>query len=203
MDDVSNQPSGEPVSVTDTGAGGAAAQVTEPQEPTTPRTPEEIEAEWRHRVSQNDKAHQKEAAALREQVSRFQAAEEQRRRAEEAERQSRMTAEERVQDQIKTLERQLEQERVGRVIDARKLRFPNITAELDEQAIAVMDEGKLAALESKLTGQTAQPPSLIDPNSAARAANGTPVTPREKTSDELKQDLHRLGPEFARELANR
>jgi hypothetical protein len=178
----------------------AAEPVTEP---TTPRTIEEVEAEWRHRTSQRDKAHAEETKVLREQLGRFEAAENARRSAEETQRQANMTADQRMQDQIASLQRQLEDRDKAYTVELRRTRFPNIAAELDDSALAVMDEGKLAALDAKLgSGQAASPPSLIDPNSAARTVNGSPTTtPGEKTTDQLKADLERFAPEFIREIA--
>jgi hypothetical protein len=169
-----------------------------------PRTPEEVEAEWKHRFSQRDKAHAEETKTLRDQLGRLQAAEDERRRAEETKRQENMTDAQRMQDQIASLQRQLEDRDKAYTVEVRKVRFPNIAAELDDSALAVMDEAKLAALDARLNGQTATPPSLIDPNSAARAVNGSSITPPgEKTSDQLKAELERLGPQFAQEITNR
>jgi hypothetical protein len=192
-----------PVAATTDGTTATVATVaTDAAESSKVRTVEETEAEWRHRMSERDRAHNAELAQLRQNLSALQEAEKAKAEEVEAARRAKMSAEELVRDQVATLERQLEEERRGRVLDSRKARFPNIAADLDDASLAVMDEGKLAALEAKLSGRAAPPPSLIDQNSAARNGTGSPANaPSEKTSDQLKQDLVDMAPAFAKEIS--
>lgn len=202
------QPAGDTTPAADAAAVGEQAPAsTEAPAETQPRTVEEVEASWQHRQAQSDKAHAAESKVLRDQLASLQAAEDGRRREAETQRQASMTAEQRVQDQINTLTQQLEEKDRNHVVELRTIRFPNIAAELDAPALAVMDEAKLAALEAKLTGQAGSPPqpsatSLIDPNSVTRQ-NGTPAQPREKTLEELRADLERDSPAFLEELKGR
>jgi hypothetical protein len=200
-DEPNTTPSADPATP-DTGA--AAEPVVNETTSTTPSSVEEVEAQWRNRMSQLDKAHNAEVEALRRTLADREAAEAKRRGELEQVRLAGLSEAERVaaeRDQYKTL---LEQERVGRVIDTRKARYPAAAQNLGDDVLAQMDEGRLAALETRLAGQTVNPPSLIDPNSAVR--NTTPSAPAgdgSRTSDELKADLAKYGPEFAREIANR
>lgn len=189
------QPSGEtPV----TEPAEPAAPVTEPAAQ-APRTVEEVENEYKARISGKDKAHAAETSELRQQLARLQQSDEARRRAEEEARTANMTADQRAQDHIATLTRQLEERDRAHTVELRKIKFPTVAAELDETVLAVTDEAKLASLEAKLTGLTASPPSLIDSNSVARTGNG--ATPKgEPTADELRLQLEKESPAFAAEL---
>jgi len=188
-------PSGEQPATTEPAEGTAVV------EPTTPRTVEEVEREYQARISGKDKAHAEEAKALRDQLARYQATEEQARKAEEVQRQQNMTAEQRMQDQVTSLTRQLEETQRNHTVELRKTRFPNVSAELDDNVLAVADEGKLASLEAKLTAGLGGnvPPSLIDKNSVARTGNGT-TSPQEQTIPELLAQLEREAPAFKAEM---
>lgn len=193
----------EQVPATPTGAAPATATPVAPTEPAgdppTSLSVEELNAQWQHRVSQNDKAHAAEMKALRDQLSAKERAEADARRAGEEARRAGMSEAERVAAERDALRQELEQERAQRVIDTRKAKYPHIAADLDDQAIAVMDEGRLAALDARLSGGTAEPPSLIDPNSAGRPAPSSTKI-EEKTSEQLKADLRAQGDSFAKEL---
>lgn len=165
-----------------------------------PLTAEEVEAQWKHRMSQRDKAHAAETEALRRELNSKLAAEETKRRVEEQARLANMSEAERWQARAKELEGQVEQERTQRVIDTRKARFPGIAAELGDEVLAAMDEGRLAALETRFAAPATSVPSLIDPNSVGRSMT-QPVGPDGKTADQLKADLERMGPEFKRSLS--
>ncbi len=194
------QPSGEQPATTEPTEG---TEVTEPAA-TQPRTMEELAAELaetKARLAGKDRAYAAEAKALRDRLSTYEQVEAKKRSEEEEARRQNMTAEQRMQDQITALTRQLEEKDRNYTVELRKTRFPNVSAELDENVLAVADEGKLASLEAKLTaGLGVEPPSMIDKNSVARTGSG-PISPREKTSEELIADLQREGPAFARELA--
>ena len=188
-------PSGEQPATTEPAEGTAVV------EPTTPRTVEEVEREYQARISGKDKAHAAETQALRERLTAFEKAEEEKRRAEDTARQASMTAEQRMQDQVNALQRQLEEKDRNYTVELRKTRFPNVSAELDDNVLAVADEGKLASLEAKLTAGLGGnvPPSLIDKNSVARTGNGT-TSPQEQTIPELLAQLEREAPAFKAEM---
>lgn len=195
--------SGDPASPA--GDTGTTTEDTTPQ--SAPRTVEEVEAEWKHRFSQRDRAHNEETAALRTRLATLEQADKTRAEQEQQARLSSVNEAERAAAERDEYKRLLDEERAARIMDYRKARFPLSSDAVDEATLASMDEAKLAALEVRLGGNgtapsqpAPDPTSLIDPNSAARTAPTTPRDPSEKTSDELKADLARMGPEFAREL---
>lgn len=162
-------------------------------------TAEQVEALWKNRVSQKDKAHAAETRALRERLDAFEKQAQERERKAQEQRLSQMTDAQRAAAEVEALRKQLEDERSARVIDTRKAKYPSITAELGDEVVAVMDEGRLAALEARFAAPAAPPPpTVFDPNSAPR----TPTSggSKEKTSEELKAELARMAPEFLTSL---
>lgn len=186
------QPSEEPTS-----PSGDEGQ-TPPE--STPLTAEELDTQWRNRMSQRDKAHNEELRVLREQLSGFQTREEQSRRDAEAQRLANMSAAERAVAERDAAREELAQEKAARTADVRRLKYPNVAVEFDDQTLAAMDEAKLASLEAKVGGSPAPVPatSLIDPNSAARTAPAAPVSPKDKTKEELLADLKAATPSWAK-----
>jgi hypothetical protein len=88
------------------------------------RTVEQVEAEYRARQAGKDRENQ----ALRDDLARYQAAEQQRTAQVEAQRTAEL-------GEAETLRRQLAEERAARVIDTRRARFPNAADALDEEFI--------------------------------------------------------------------
>jgi hypothetical protein len=161
---------------------------------TPQRTAEEVEAEWRRRVSGKDAAHAAEAKALRERLAELERAEAERRAKSDTERAANMTETERQRQRADDLERRLEEERQQRVVDTRKAKYPHIAAELDEPVLAAMDEGRLAALDARLSPAGDRPTgNRIDPNSPPRPG-GEPPRPDRKSIADLKADLKREAP---------
>lgn len=111
-----------------------------------------------------------------------------------------MTEAQRFEAERAQFQRELETERQRANVEIRKAKYPAIAADLDDQALAVMDEAKLAGLNARLSasGGSSEPPSLIDPNSAGRPQ--APTAPAERTSDQIKAELAALGPAFAKDL---
>lgn len=201
MADETTQASGQPVTGTEPPATGEAND----QSPTTVTpalTLEELDAQWRNRMSGKDKAHKAESDSLRSQNAALQAQLEKDRSEREAARLAGMSEAERVAAERDALKTQLEEERRARVVDTRKAKYPNIAADFDDEVIAAMDEAKLAALNERLAAapQAGTPPSLIDPNSSARTlpAGQKPVS--EKTREELIADLKEQSPSFVASL---
>jgi hypothetical protein len=157
------------------------------------RTAEEVELEWRNRVSQKDKAHAQELARLQAELTKArETASTATSRGSEQ-----MTDNERLAQEKADLERQLQDERSARVIEVRQAKYPTAVASVGEDAAKAMDDEKLAALETRLATPAAKPPSVMDANQASRTPSEPPA---EKTSDDLKADLERLAPEFVSSL---
>ena len=188
MADETTQPTEETPSTPP--VDGAEGQ--EPEVPASNLSAEDVDAQWRNRMSQRDKAHAAELKALRDrqeasdrQLKALQDADEQRRLAG-------MSEAERVQAQNKQLQDDLAAERLGRVADVRRAKYPNIAGEFDDSVLAAMDDGRLADLNVRLgSAQTATPQSLIDPNSAARSQPAVPNGSQPKTLEELQVEFRR------------
>jgi len=182
-----------------TGGNGEATESQEAPPPTSESTVDEVDREWRNRMSKRDKAHAEETQALRRQIEEANAREERRRRAEEEQRLQSMTEAERVAAERDALQRQLAEEKTLRIVETRSARYPAAAAELGDEVLAAMDEGKLAALNTKLAGQTAtSPPSMIDPNSAARTTVPSGAGSPDKSVADLQRDLEKYAGEWKR-----
>lgn len=186
MADETTQPTGE----TPSGQPDGAESQESSETPATNLSAEEVDAQWRNRMSQRDKAHAAELKALRDQqeasnrqLQTLQADREQQRLAG-------MSEAERVVAQNKQLQDELAAERLGRVADVRKAKYPNIAPDFEDSILASMDEGRLADLNARLaTAQTTAPPSLIDPNSAARTSQASNGEPKAKSLADLQAEF--------------
>lgn len=171
-----------------------ADEVTNPQ-----RTPEEIEAIWKNRIAGKDRAHAAEAATLRQQVeeaNRRAAAAEARKAAED---EANMTDAEQWKRKAEEAERRAEQVERQRVLDVRSAKYAAAAEHLDESALVAMDEAKLAALNARLSDVEAPPPPLVDPNTPRRSSNSSSA-PRERSIEEMEDDLKRHEPAFSERL---
>lgn len=161
------------------------------------QTVEEVEAIWKNRVSQKDRAHDAEVKALR---ARAEAAEARAARKAEADAEGSSEAEvwkTRYEEAQKTAD----QEREARLIEVREAKYPLAAEALEPAILATMDEGKLAALNARLDNEADAPApskgSQIDPNAAPRRSPAPPKPTEAKSVAELESDLKRYGPEFA------
>lgn len=152
----------------------APADATAPAVAPTERTLEQVEAEWKNRLSGKDKAHAAEVAALRAEATKGSVA---------------VTELERLKAEKATSDEALAAERAGRVIDSRKTQFPNAAQTLGDDILAQMPEDRLVALEQGLAGGGNAPTggAGILANTAQRSTAAAPA--REKSTAELKADL--------------
>jgi hypothetical protein len=167
----------------------ADATPPESQEP-VPQSVEEVEAIWRNRVSQKDKAHAAEAAELRRQVELLK---------NPATPVPNETPE---QARIRELEARLAETERQRQIDIRRARFPRATEYLGDVAAAA-DEAKLAGLEALLAGEPEQAPAPAAPrvpNSAPRRGPTPPKTYEEMTKQELLDQLRTISGPYQQHL---
>lgn len=158
-----------------------------------PQTVEEVEAIWKNRVSQKDKAHAAEAKALREQVASYE-----KRLSAKAEADS---ADESETGQWKAkyeeAQKAADQERQARLIEVREAKYPLAAEALEPEILAQMDEGKLAALNARLDSEEAPATGTrIDPNAAPRRSPSPPTSTRDKSVAELEADLKQHGPAY-------
>lgn len=165
---------------------------------TEARTAEQVEAEYKARLSGKDKAHAAEKAALERRVAEAEAKATTRSAAEEAARLSQMTDVERIAAERDALKQELEQTKREAVIETRTARFPAAAESLGGDVIAQMDEEKLSALNERLSGKPAAP--RMDPNTAARTQGAEPE--RTQTSDELLAEMRKHSPAFEEQIRN-
>lgn len=155
-----------------------------------PQSVAEVEAFWRNRFSQRDKAHNAETAALKAQMEALQ-----QRPAAPVEGESPEAA------RVRELEAALAAERTARATEALKSKYPLAAATVGD-AVLAMDEAKLAGLEAALDNGFTPPTGVrptIDPNAAPRrAAMPTPGQKpiNEKSKEELLADLKRMAPAY-------
>ena len=160
--------------------------------PQQPSTPEEVEAEWKYRVSQKDKAHAAETKSLREQIAALSATS----GSAQQQAQGSLSENEALRRQLAENQKALQQMDAQHRVEVRAIRFPASADVLDANALAAMDEAKLAGLEARLSAPA--PRGLpIDPSTPARVQSGAPKPIEEKTSAELREDLRRMAPQIA------
>jgi hypothetical protein len=165
-----------------------------PVESSGGQTVEEVEAFWRNRFSQRDRAHNAETENLKGQMEAMRAQPVPPPAGESPE-----------QARIRELETNLSREQAARQAEALQRQYP-LSAGVLGEAIANLPPEKIAAMEAAFEagqGQGGQGgPPIIDPNAARRGAPGLPgANPsqkplNEKTKDELLADLRRATPAF-------
>jgi hypothetical protein len=149
--------------------------------PSQPLTAEEVEAQWKHRVSQKDRAHaaaeqalRDENVALQRQLSALTAAPR-----TPANGQSAPAGDDprvaTLQEQLANSQRAIEVERQARVLDTRKAKYPALAQQVGDAGASVFqtaDEATLAklnALADSSSGGTFAPTSPRRPGPAAPA----------------------------------
>ena len=172
------------------------AEAAESQKPAP--TVEQVEAEWKHRVSQKDLAHNAEQKSLRDRIATLEGTTTTAQAVANGSVGEVDGLKKLLADSQKTNTQQQQQHQV----DLRVVKFPAAAEALDPGALAVMDEAKLAGLEARLTAPASGKAVPVDPSSPARDSS-VPRPLSEKTTKELKADLERLSPQFAAEMNNR
>jgi len=162
--------------------------------PPETKTVADLEREFSERMSGRDRAHAEELKALREKFAADLAAAQTAASANDEKARAGMTDIERLTAENATLQAQLAAERTGRVIDTRKAQFPKAAEHLGDDVLATMEADRLTALETSLSTVAGQPgaPTPL-PNTASRVPTDT--APRDMTTDQLKAELERLGPD--------
>jgi hypothetical protein len=129
-----------------------------PESPAAPLTPEEVEAQWKHRVSQKDRAHAAAEQALRDENDAL-------KRRLEASTAPRPQSNgqpsngggndptvEALREQLAEQQRQTEAERQARVIEQRKAKYPALARGVGEAGNSIFstaDEATLARLNAQ------------------------------------------------------
>jgi hypothetical protein len=163
--------------------------------PQEPPTVEQVEAEWKHRVSQKDKAHAAEAAELRRQIAALSVT------SSSAQQQAdgSLTEAETLKKQLAESQQRERALQAQHTAELRAVKYPNAADALDPTALAQMDEAKLAGLEARLSAP-ATPTRPVDPSTPPRqpASGAKPI--EEKTAAELREDLRLMSPQIVAEL---
>jgi hypothetical protein len=174
------------------GLTGDPAQPPDGSAEPTPQTPEEVEAIWRNRFSQRDKAHNAEVQSLREQVDALRSAPPSQPPADGSNPDGGYKA------RWEQTQRELEQERQSRAIDARRAKFSDLAREVppDDPLWAAAREESLARLNANLTGPAPapEPTGLIDRNNPRRDTPAAAKPIEQMSKDELLRELERAAP---------
>ena len=159
--------------------------------PAEPQTPEEVEAIWRNRFSQRDRAHNAEVQSLREQMDALRSSPPSQPPSGGG------NPDDGYKARYEQTARELETERQLRAIEARRGKFPALASEVsaDDPLWASAKDETLSRLNATIT----QPPppvsgGPIDPNNPRRDARPGSKDPMQMTKDELLRELQRLSP---------
>jgi septal ring factor EnvC (AmiA/AmiB activator) len=180
-----------PQSVTDAGT----APSTEAAAPQQTRTPEQVEAEWSAKQAALGRQYAATERALREEIASLKAS--QQSAVETAS--GTQTEAEALRKQLADQEKRLQQREQEYTANLRATKYPLAAETLEPQVLATMDEARLAGLEARLTPH--RPPMGIDSSTPPRTASA-PKSPDEMSVEEMKAELERLAPAFAREIGS-
>jgi len=159
--------------------------------PPAPQTPEEVEAIWRNRFSQRDRAHNAEVDSLRQQMEALQRSVE-----GAAASGNPASGEPSYKARYEQTQRELETERQARQTTERRLRYPALAGEVapdDPLWVASRDE-TLARLNSTFAAPPRPGPTgHVDANNPAREVISQ-KSASDMTKEELLKELARLAP---------
>lgn len=152
------------------------------------RTPEEIEAFWRNRVSNKDKAHAAAERALREEIASLKA------QASQATRSSGQDGENsQVNAQVAALQKELETERQARIVDQRKAKYPALAAQAgSDDLFRISDEATLAKLNALADDNSGGGRTLIAPTNPQKSPPPPPKALKDMSKDDALAVLRRL-----------
>jgi hypothetical protein len=152
-----------------------------------------VDARWRHRVSQKDKAHAAAEQALREENDRLKA------QLASASRPSSggqsgggngATDADYLREQLALKEREVEQERQARAVDARKAKYPALARQVGDSGSSIFgtaDDATLARLNALADDEASG--STFAPTSPRKPAPVAPKSPADMSKAELELAL--------------
>jgi hypothetical protein len=154
---------------------------------------EEVESRWRHRVSQKDKAHAAAETALREENDRLKA-----QLASASRAPSNGQAgdggggnADYLREQLALKDREIEQERTLRAIEAKRAKYPALAKSVGESGSGIFgtaDDATLARLNALAEDDDS---TTFAPMTPRRAAPAKPKALTEMTKEELELELKR------------
>ena len=152
---------------------------------------EQVEAEWKHRLSQKDRAHAAAETVLQDQIATL----ERRLGARTSPEPGQAPSAE--PEELTQLRRELAAERGQRVVAERKAKFPALAEFLGAGADEMFAQGSEVAL-AKLNSQFEETSAgtLIAPTAPRRGAPTSAKPLSEKSKEELLDDLKRLTPAY-------
>lgn len=156
------------------------------------RTAEQVEAEWKFRLSQKDRAHQAAETVLQDQIATLE-----RRLASKASPAEPGQAPSVEPEELTQLRRELASEKAQRVVAERKSKFPALAEFLGSGGDDMFANGTDVAL-AKLNSQfeSGSSSTLIAPTAPRRGAPAAAKPLGEKSKEELLDDLKRLTPAY-------
>jgi hypothetical protein len=173
-------------------AAAPAEAAPEGSAPPVPQTPEDVEAIWRNRFSQRDRAHNAEVESLRSQMETLQRSVEARADGQPVQ----SNGEPSYKARYEATQRELEVERQARQTTERRLRYPALAGEVapdDPMWVSSRDE-TLARLNATFAAPPRpEPTGHVDANNPVRqTVTNKPIA--EMTKDELLNELRNLAP---------
>lgn len=197
MLDNTQAPSGqEPGSQTD-GQDPAEGQTGQNGTPAQPLTAEEVEAQWKHRVSQKDRAHAAAEQALRDEndaLRRSIAAQQPRSQSSgQSAGGGNDPAVEALRQELEEQRRATEAEKQARVIEQRKAKYPALARGVGDAGNSIFttaDEATLAKLNSQYDDGSSGSGTFA-PTAPRRAAQTPPKQLGEMSKAELEQELRK------------
>lgn len=157
-------------------------------------TAEQVEAEYKARLSGKDKAHAAETKALREQLAALQSAQQ----GAVAAADGSTTEAAALKQQLADMQKQIQQREQEYTATLRATQYPYAAEALDPQVLASMDEAKLAGLNARLE-PAGRPTFGIDSSTPARTVSA-PKTIEDMTLEEVREALKREAPAFEAEI---
>ena len=176
---------------------GTQAEGTPEGSPGQPLTAEEVENQWRHRVSQKDRAHAAAEQALRDENDalkrRLDATTAPRSQSNGQSGSAGNDAEvEALRQQLEEQRRATAAEQAARVIEQRKAKYPALAKEIGEAGNSVFanaDEATLARMNAKYDDGSST--GTFAPTAPRRAAMTPPKALGEMTKAEIEQELRK------------
>jgi hypothetical protein len=188
----------DPTQVTPPASTEGQGQEPEGTSPPVTKTPEDVDAEWRHRVSQKDKAHAAAEQALREENDALKrqlnalAPRDSGGQSNGQQPQGETERERALREQLAAAKREAEEEKNARALDARKAKYPALAKQpgITDAVFIHGDEATLARLnalaDDEANGVTIAPTSPRKP-----ASQGQPKGLNEMSKAELEAELKR------------
>ena len=159
-------------------------------------TADEVEAQWRHRVSQKDRAHAAAEQALRDENDalrrQVEASTKPRSQSSGQSGEGNDPAVETLRQQLDEQRRATEAERAARVIEQRKAKYPALARNIGEAGnsiFATADEATLARLNAQYDDGSST--GTFAPTTPRRAAMTPPKALGEMTKAEIEEELRK------------